>query len=74
MPGCWVVLWTSVPKVRKGDHLQTVKLLAVGLDIEVEDLIVLDDPKEEEILKLKHGKIPLTEKTFFYVFYMECCY
>ena len=42
----------TIQRIEKGEvnpHLQTVKLLAVGLDIEVEDLIVLDDPKEEEI-------------------------
>ena len=42
----------TIQRIEKGEvqpHLQTVKLLAVGLDIEVEDLIVLDDPKEETI-------------------------
>ncbi len=42
----------TIQRIEKGDvqpHLQTVKLLAVGLDIEVDDLIVLDDPKEEPI-------------------------
>ncbi len=42
----------TIQRIEKGDvqpHLQTVKLLAVGLDIEVDDLIVLDNPKEETI-------------------------
>jgi uncharacterized Tic20 family protein len=42
----------TIQRIEKGDvqpHLQTVKLLAVGLDVEVEDLIVLDNPKEETI-------------------------
>lgn len=40
-------------------HLKTVKLLAAALDVEVDDLLVLDDPKEESIQKkwllLLHG-------------------
>lgn len=42
----------TIQRIEKGDvdpHLQTVKLLAVGLDIEVEDLITLDNPNEETI-------------------------
>jgi len=42
----------TIQRIEKGEvqpHLQTVKLLAVGLDIEVNDLIVLDNPKEETI-------------------------
>jgi len=42
----------TIQRIEKGEvqpHLQTVKLLAVGLDIEVADLIILDDPKEEVI-------------------------
>jgi uncharacterized Tic20 family protein len=42
----------TIQRIEKGEvqpHLQTVKLLAVGLDIEVDDLIILDDPKEENI-------------------------
>ncbi|WP_104736417.1 helix-turn-helix domain-containing protein [Hanstruepera ponticola] len=42
----------TIQRIEKGEvqpHLQTVKLLAVGLDIEVDDLIVLDNPKEEAI-------------------------
>ena len=42
----------TIQRIEKGDvqpHLQTVKLLAVGLDVEVDDLIVLDNPKEETI-------------------------
>ncbi len=44
----------TIQRIEKGEvqpHLQTVKLLAVGLDIEVDDLIVLDNPKEELIEK-----------------------
>ena len=42
----------TIQRIEKGEvqpHLQTVKLLAVGLDIEVADLIILDHPKEEVI-------------------------
>ncbi len=42
----------TIQRIEKGEvqpHLQTIKLLAVGLGIEVEDLIVLNDPKEEPI-------------------------
>ena len=42
----------TIQRIEKGEvqpHLQTIKLLAVGLEIEVEDLIVLDDPKVEPI-------------------------
>ena len=42
----------TIQRIEKGDvqpHLQTVKLLAVGLDVEVEDLIVIDNPNEEVI-------------------------
>ncbi|MDG2073272.1 MAG: helix-turn-helix domain-containing protein [Polaribacter sp.] len=42
----------TIQRIEKGDvqpHLQTVKLLALGLDIEVDDLIPLDNPKEEVI-------------------------
>ena len=42
----------TIQRIEKGDvqpHLQTVKLLAIGLDIEVEDLIPLENPKEEII-------------------------
>ncbi|WP_191860688.1 helix-turn-helix domain-containing protein [Hanstruepera ponticola] len=52
----------TIQRIEKGEvqpHLQTVKLLAVGLDIEVDDLIVLDNPKEEAIQRkwmlLLHG-------------------
>ena len=52
----------TIQRIEKGEvqpHLQTVKLLAVGLDIEVEDLIVLDNPNEEAIernwIMLLHG-------------------
>lgn len=42
----------TIQRIEKGEvqpHLQTVKLLAVGLDIEVDKLLVLDNPKEETI-------------------------
>ena len=42
----------TIQRIEKGDvqpHLQTVKLLAVGLNIEVDDLIPIDNPKEETI-------------------------
>lgn len=52
----------TIQRIEKGEvqpHLQTVKLLAVGLEIEVEDLLVLDDPNEEVIKRkwmlLLHG-------------------
>lgn len=52
----------TIQRIEKGEvqpHLQTVKLLAEGLEIEVEDLIVLDNPSEETIKRkwmlLLHG-------------------
>lgn len=55
----------TIQRIEKGDvnpHLQTVKLLAVALEVEVEDLLPLENPKEETIqqkwLLLLHG-IPL---------------
>lgn len=42
----------TIQRIEKGDvqpHLQTVKLLAVGLDVAVDDLIVLNNPNEEAI-------------------------
>ena len=42
----------TIQRIEKGDvqpHLQTVKLLAVGLEVEVDDLLVLDNPNEEVI-------------------------
>lgn len=52
----------TIQRIEKDDvnpHLQTVKLLAAALDIEVEELIVLENPKEETIIKkwllLLHG-------------------
>lgn len=42
----------TIQRIEKGEvqpHLQTVKLLAVGLDIDVNDLIVIDNPNEETI-------------------------
>ncbi|WP_369999590.1 DUF4870 domain-containing protein [Winogradskyella sp.] len=52
----------TIQRIEKGDvqpHLQTIKLLATGLGIEVEDLVVLDDPKTETVQRkwmlLLHG-------------------
>ncbi|WP_405208010.1 DUF4870 domain-containing protein [Aquimarina sp. LLG6339-5] len=42
----------TIQRIEKGDvqpHLQTIKLLAIGLDISVDDLLVLDNPKEKTI-------------------------
>lgn len=42
----------TIQRIEKGEvqpHLQTIKLIAVGLGVEVEDLIVLEDPKEEPV-------------------------
>ncbi len=44
----------TIQRIEKGDvnpHLQTIKLLASALDIEVDDLLHLDNPKEEAIQK-----------------------
>ncbi len=44
----------TIQRIEKGDvdpHLQTVKLLANALNIKVEDLLILENPKEETILK-----------------------
>lgn len=52
----------TIQRIEKGEtqpHLQTVKLLAVGLDIEVNDLLPIDNPNEEDIQRkwmlLLHG-------------------
>ncbi|WP_394749246.1 DUF4870 domain-containing protein [Spongiimicrobium salis] len=52
----------TIQRIEKGDvnpHLQTVKLLASALDIEIETLMPLHNPKEETIQKkwllLLHG-------------------
>ncbi|WP_282121700.1 helix-turn-helix domain-containing protein [Algibacter mikhailovii] len=52
----------TIQRIEKGDvqpHLQTAKLLAKGLNVQVEDLIVLDNPNEEVVkrkwLLLIHG-------------------
>ena len=52
----------TIQRIEKGDvnpHLQTVKLLATALDVEVNDLLILENPKEENIQKkwllLLHG-------------------
>ncbi len=52
----------TIQRIEKGEvqpHLQTVKLLAAGLEVEVEDLLVLDNPNEEVIKRkwmlLFHG-------------------
>lgn len=67
----------TIQRIEKGDvqpHLQTVKLLATGLGIDVQDLMVLDNPKEEVIQRkwmlLIHGSpffgliIPLANVLF----------
>ena len=44
----------TIQRIEKGDvspHLQTVRLLATALDIEVKDLLPLENPKEENIQK-----------------------
>lgn len=44
----------TIQRIEKGDvtpHLQTVKLLAIALDVEVNDLLMLENPKEETIQK-----------------------
>lgn len=44
----------TIQRIEKGEvnpHLNTVKLLANALGIEIEELIVLDNPKEEDIQK-----------------------
>lgn len=44
----------TIQRIEKGEtepHLQTVKLLAAAMEIEVDDLIPLDNPKEESIQK-----------------------
>lgn len=52
----------TIQRIEKGEvqpHLQTVKLLAVGLGVEVSDLIPLENPNEETIerkwMLLFHG-------------------
>ncbi|MBW8241433.1 serine hydrolase [Muricauda oceani] len=40
-----------IEKEEVSPHLNTIKLLAVALEIEVDDLVVLDDPKEEIVKK-----------------------
>ena len=52
----------TIQRIEKGDvnpHLQTVKLLAAALSINVDDLLILENPKEESIQKkwllLMHG-------------------
>ena len=52
----------TIQRIEKGEvnpHLQTVKLLAVGLEVDVEDLVVLENPKEETVRRkwmlLIHG-------------------
>jgi len=52
----------TIQRIEKGEvqpHLQTVKLLAVGLEIEVDELLVLEKPNEETVQKkwmiLLHG-------------------
>ena len=42
----------TIQRIEKGEtqpHLQTIKLLAVGLEIEVNDLLPISNPSEEDI-------------------------
>lgn len=42
----------TIQRIEKGEtqpHLQTIKLLAAGLNIEVNDLLPIDNPNEEDI-------------------------
>lgn len=52
----------TIQRIEKGEvnpHLQTIKLLAAALHVEVDDLLILENPKEENIQKkwllLLHG-------------------
>ncbi|MDT0559633.1 helix-turn-helix domain-containing protein [Ichthyenterobacterium sp. W332] len=52
----------TIQRIEKGDvqpHLQTVKLLAAGLDVDIDDLLILENPNEEVIQRkwmlLFHG-------------------
>ena len=52
----------TIQRIEKGEvnpHLQTVKLLAAALEVEVEDLLPIENPKEETVqqkwLLLMHG-------------------
>lgn len=52
----------TIQRIEKGDvqpHLQTVKLLAAGLEVDIDDLMVLENPNEETIKRkwmlLLHG-------------------
>ena len=52
----------TIQRIEKGEvqpHLQTVKLLASGLEIDVDDLLVLENPNEEVVQRkwmlLIHG-------------------
>jgi uncharacterized Tic20 family protein len=52
----------TIQRIEKGEtqpHLQTIKLLAAGLSIEVNDLVPIEDPNEEAIQRkwmlLFHG-------------------
>jgi len=44
----------TIQRIEKGEvnpHLNTIKLLAVALDVEVDELLPLNNPKEETIKK-----------------------
>jgi DNA-binding Xre family transcriptional regulator len=51
----------TIQRIENGDvnHLQTIKLLATALDVEIEDLLIIEKPKRKIILKkwliLLHG-------------------
>ena len=63
----------TIQRIEKGDvnpHLQTVKLLAAALNVEVEDLLVLENPKEEIIVK---KWLILLHSTPFFRIYNSIC-
>lgn len=44
----------TIQRIEKGEvqpHMQTVKLLAEALDVSIDDLIILENPKEETITR-----------------------
>lgn len=44
----------TIQRIEKGEtepHLQTIKILAEALNVEIDDLLVLEDPKEEALQK-----------------------
>jgi transcriptional regulator with XRE-family HTH domain len=40
----------TIQRIENGDvnpHLQTIKLLATALDVEIEDLLIIENPKKK---------------------------